>query len=137
MSHLIEVDTTKIVSLDLFESACESLGLELVRGQETFRSFRRERCSHAVRVPGDEKAYEIGLIETTTEGGEVGFALGYDHDMFGIPSNAPIREAAGRRCEKLIQAYVEKCVERVVRRKRARVRRSRPVPERLSLEIQA
>lgn len=82
MSHITTIDL-RITDLDSLEKACERLGLELVRGQKTFKWFGKfvgdsrppkemadqgytaekyGTCDHAVRVKGNGRAYEIGLV---------------------------------------------------------------------------
>ena len=43
--------------------ACERLGLELVRGQKTFRGYSIGTCEHAIRVKDGAGFYEIGLTK--------------------------------------------------------------------------
>jgi hypothetical protein len=62
MSHISTVDLM-IKDLESKAKACGKLGLELVRGQKTFRGYTQGRCDHAIRVIGQPQAYEIGLCK--------------------------------------------------------------------------
>lgn len=83
MSHVAAV-ALEIKDLDALEEACKAIGLELVRGQKTYRWYGKwvkdyhgddaaykhgikpedyGKCAHAVRVKGKPNAYEIGLVE--------------------------------------------------------------------------
>jgi hypothetical protein len=77
MSHLATVDI-EVRDLDALQEACQRVGVELVRDQKKFRNFagRMDDCLHAIRVPGDEKAYEMGLIKR--EDGRPGFDITTD-----------------------------------------------------------
>ena len=82
MSHVLLIDV-EVRDLDALEVAARRCGLELRRGQRTFRWYgtwlndfhgadaayrhgvRPEdygRCEHALVVPDDAKAYEIGVV---------------------------------------------------------------------------
>lgn len=82
MSHVADMNL-KIKNLDDLSRACQTLGLELVRDQKTYKWFGRwmndysgenaaynhgikpedyGKCDHAIRIPGDSKAYEIGVV---------------------------------------------------------------------------
>lgn len=81
MSHVSTLDVV-IDDLDALKKACELVGLEFVEGQRTFRWYGRwmndyaaddaaykngikpedyGKCEHAIRIPGNSKAYEIGV----------------------------------------------------------------------------
>jgi hypothetical protein len=103
MSHVATIEI-EVKDLDALQQACDRLGLELVRGQSTYRcwytttkaEFRDEvmkqrrwtveslvpagfaasdigRCEHAIRLPGDDDASEIGIVRRRD--GRPGFAL--------------------------------------------------------------
>lgn len=77
MSHVTLIDLL-VKDLDALDKACGRMGLELVRGQKTFKWFGRfmydspgikgvdpaeyGKCDHAIRVKGNKQAYEIGLV---------------------------------------------------------------------------
>ena len=106
-------------------AACR-LGLEFVEGQKTFRWFGNwmrdynssdaaylqgidpkeyGKCEHAIRVPNDSTAYEIGVCKNPK--GE-GYVLVYD--FFGSGRNIYER-CGGKGLEKLIQEYQVAVVE--------------------------
>lgn len=64
MSHIATVDV-EIKDLDALAKAAKACGLEFVTDAKTFRYYsgRRAPCSHALRVPGNDKAYEIGVVK--------------------------------------------------------------------------
>ena len=69
MSHIAKVDLeVRVSQLDCLEKAAKHLGVELVRDQKTFKHFagRTSSCTHAIRVPGNNKAYEVGVILSGT-----------------------------------------------------------------------
>ena len=77
MSHVTTIDL-QINDLDSLAKACARLGLELVRGQKTFRGYTTGRCEHAVRVKGESEAYEIGLVKRADK---KGYAIKWDCGM--------------------------------------------------------
>jgi hypothetical protein len=91
MSHVAKINL-QITNLDALANACGRLGLELVRGQKTYKwygvsvgDYRGKdavrapdgKCEHAIRVKGNPKAYEIGLVRRTD--GKAGYELVWDH----------------------------------------------------------
>lgn len=99
MSHVADVDLT-ILDLDALERACAELGLELVRGQHTYkwygtwvndysdperaaavRGFNPQdfgKCEHAIRRAGHKEGdYEIGLVARPD--GTPGYSVLYDN----------------------------------------------------------
>lgn len=114
MSHVATVDV-HITSLDELGKACKRLGLELVQGQQTYRWFGSSvgdyplpagfevsdlgKCEHAIRIPGDVRAYEIGVVKRRD--GKAGYCLHWDFWAGGKGMEA----VAGANCGKLKQAY--------------------------------
>lgn len=119
MSHVSYIETN-ITDLDALEEAAKACGLELVRGQTTMKWFGRwvndyhgadaayqhginpsdyGKCEHAIRVPGDEHAYEIGVLHKP----DGTYQLYYDHYGQGAKLSARI----GRHGERLNQQYVK------------------------------
>jgi hypothetical protein len=92
MSHVTAINLF-ITDLDSLAKACERLGLELVKGQKTFKWYGRfvgdspgipgmkasdyGKCEHAIRVKGNKVAYEIGLIKRRD--GKAGYELIWDN----------------------------------------------------------
>jgi len=60
MSHISKIEL-EVNDLRTLNRACRRLGLQLVKGQKTFKWFSRKAgdCDHAIRVP--EAEYEIGI----------------------------------------------------------------------------
>lgn len=91
MSHVSAIDVD-IQDLDALGAAAEHLGLELVLDQETYRWYGTHvgdwplpagftkadmgRCQHAIRIPGNSRAYEVGVVRRRD--GRPGFQLIYD-----------------------------------------------------------
>lgn len=131
MSHVVEVDIS-IQDLDALEEAAKMLGLELVRGQNTYRWFGRSvgdyalpagykvsdlgKCEHALRIPGDNKAYEIGVSKRRD--GKPGYSLVWDFFAGGYG----MEKKVGENCQKLEQAYTVALACRHYRRKGYSVR---------------
>ena len=75
MSHIAEVNLL-VQDLNALHRACQRL--ELVRGQQTCRWYGRSvgddpvpvgfakeelgTSEHAIRIPGNDRAYEIGIV---------------------------------------------------------------------------
>lgn len=121
MSHVATVDL-EIRDLDALASACRRLGLELMRGQTTYRwygmhvgdyplpvGFTAEElgtCEHAVRIAGDNvnregggAAYEIGVVRRRD--GRPGYQLLWDFWQGGNGLQAK----AGDDCNGLRREY--------------------------------
>ena len=118
MSHVATIDV-HITDLTALEQAAKRLGLELVRDQKTYRwwghsvgdyplpeGFGKDdlgKCEHAIRIPGDNRAYEVGVV--ARRDGKPGFTLMWDFYAGGYGLEAKVGEGA----KKLIQGYaVEK-----------------------------
>src|SRR4051812_32472193 len=114
MSHVATVDV-EIKDLDALDAACKKLGLELVRGQTTFRWYGQHvgdyplpagftgadlgTCEHAVRVPGRADAYEIGVVRRRD--GRSGWSLMWDFYAGGYG----LMERVGENCQSLRREY--------------------------------
>lgn len=86
MSHVTTIELS-IEDLDALKDACKMLGLEFVVGQKTFKWFGQHvgdyplpagfsrqdmgKCDHAIRIPGNSHAYEIGVARARTGNGYV------------------------------------------------------------------
>lgn len=83
MSH-VAIMSTVVTNLDALEKAATACGLVFVRGKKTFKWFGRwmndysaqdaaykhgikpedyGKCDHAIEVPGNSKAYSIGVVK--------------------------------------------------------------------------
>lgn len=114
MSHVATVDVD-VRDLDALARACNDLGLEFVRGQTTYRWFGEQvgdyplpagfteeelgRCEHAIRIPGSDDAYEIGVV--TRRDGRPGYQLLWDFWGGGNGMEAKV----GQDCRMLRQRY--------------------------------
>lgn len=113
-SHVVKVNV-EINDLNALAQAAQDCGLEFVEGQQTFRWYGRHvgdyalpegftardmgKCEHALRVPGDHRAYEIGIARNPVA---AGFTLLFDfwagghglmkkvHDTNGAEGNADL-----------------------------------------------
>ncbi len=65
MSHISTIEVT-ITDLGAFEAACQECGVQLLRDQKRFRNYggRNTPCEMAVVLPGNERAYELGLVRS-------------------------------------------------------------------------
>lgn len=114
MSHIGDMEV-HIKDLAALEAAASRLGLELVKGQTAYKWYGRSvgdyplpagfaaedlgKCEHALRIPGDNKAYEIGVVKRRD--GKPGFQLLWDFWQGGFGLTAKIGETGGL----LKQAY--------------------------------
>jgi hypothetical protein len=61
MSHISKIEL-EVKDLGILSQACRKLGLEFIKGQQSFRWYQQQsRCDHAIKVPGAD--YEIGVIK--------------------------------------------------------------------------
>lgn len=105
----------EINDLDCLEKAVQQLGLELVRGQTHYKWFGRSvgdypmpvgfkasdlgKCEHAIRIPGNSNAYEIGVVKR--KDGRPGYQLLWDFWQGGYG----MQEKVGTNGDKLKQHY--------------------------------
>jgi hypothetical protein len=77
-SHVATIKL-EVRDLDSLEAACKTLGVELRRGQNTYRWYGLSvgdtplpeglteqdlgKCDHAIALPNNSKAYEIGVLQ--------------------------------------------------------------------------
>jgi hypothetical protein len=60
MSHISKIEL-QVTDLAVLSQACQRLGLELVRGKQSFKWYGKDGvCNHAIRIPNAE--YEIGVV---------------------------------------------------------------------------
>lgn len=114
MSHVATVDL-EIRDLGALGEAAKRCGLELKRGQTSYRWYGRSvgdyaipegftadelgKCEHALCVPGNDRAYEIGVVKRRD--GRPGYVLQWDFYAGGYG----LQDLAGENCNKLRQAY--------------------------------
>jgi hypothetical protein len=115
MSHTVEIKDLLIRDLPALSRAAQRLGLELVPNQTTYRWYGRSvgdhplpegftkeemgQCEHAIRIPNNPHAYEIGIV--TRRDGQPGYALHWDFWNGGYG----LAERIGEEGERLRQAY--------------------------------
>lgn len=101
MSHVATIDL-QVKDLAALKAACAKLGLELVEGQKTHKWYGRwvndysaqdaayrngidpkdyGKCEHAIRIPGNASAYEIGVVADKAHPGS--YRLIWDNFMGG------------------------------------------------------
>ena len=114
MSHIAQVNIL-VQDLNALARACRRLGLEFVAHQTTYRWYGRTsdntalptgftneelgHCEHAIRIPGNTQAYELGVV--TRRDGKAGYALLWDSWNGGYG----LTERVGEKAEKLQQLY--------------------------------
>lgn len=114
MSHIAEVNLL-VQDLNALQRACQRLGLELVRHQQSYRWYGRSvgdyplptgftkdelgTCEHAIRIPGNTQAYEIGIV--TRRDGKPGYTLLWDFYNGGYG----LVDRVGENAERLQQLY--------------------------------
>ena len=121
MSHVARIDL-EINDLEALAVAAKQLGLEFVRGQETYRWYGRSvgdyalpvgfkagdlgKCQHVLRIPGSAGAFEIGITKRR-DGGQ-GYCLLWDFWNGGRAwgaSGPGMQEKVGENGERLKQEY--------------------------------
>ena len=105
MSHISKIEL-EVKDLGTLGQACRRLGLELLKGQKTFRWYGQEdgKCDHAIKVPG--AIYEIGVIKAAS-------ALELQCDYY----DPAIGKAIGQTGGILKQAYAVERTKAEARRK--------------------
>ena len=114
MSHVATVDV-EINDLEALGEAAKVLGLDLMRGQKSYRWYGHHvgdypvpagfdvadlgKCEHALRVKGDGRAYEVGVVKRRD--GKPGYSLMWDFWSGGYGLEAKV----GKDCSKLRQEY--------------------------------
>jgi len=127
MSHVSVVEL-EVKDLAALKEACEAIGLEFVEGQTSFKwygrwmndydahdaAYRRGidpknygRCKHAIRIPGDSKAYEVGVVAKQDGSG---YELCWDSWSGGFGLQAYV----GKDCENLKHEYAKVTVKKSV-----------------------
>jgi hypothetical protein len=132
MSHVTTVNL-EVKDLESLKTAAKMLGLEFVENQKTFRwyghhvgdypmpkGFKAEdmgRCEHALRIPGNKQAYEVGVVRRRD--GKAGYALMWDFWAGGHG----LQNAIGNDGNRLKQSYAEAVASKKIRAKRFRFER--------------
>jgi hypothetical protein len=132
VSHVTQIDLD-VKDLDALAVACEELGLELRRGQTTYKWWGKHvgdfpvpqgftvddlgKCDHAISVKGNPKAYEVGLVKRRD--GRPGYTLLYDFWAGGCG----LMEKVGEECKALRQRYSVVVAEKAARKQGFRTQR--------------
>jgi hypothetical protein len=145
MSHVAEMEC-EINDLEALSDACKELGLELRLGQKTYKWYGRSvgdyplpegmtaqdlgKCDHAICIPGNPGAYEIGVIKKKT--GE-SYSLVWDFwaGGFGL-----VEKVGDQQATKLQDEYLAAVTTRHERRRGRQVRRSLTPQGAILLEVQ-
>ncbi|MBI4472202.1 MAG: DUF2997 domain-containing protein [Acidobacteria bacterium] len=123
MSHVVSVKVV-IRDLNALEMAAKRCGLELHRGQRSYRWFGRwvgdytlpqgfkpeqlGKCDHALTIPGNPQAYEVGVVQNA----DGTCTLLYDFWAGGYGLEAAIGKTAKKLTDEYSWAVVEsKCTE--------------------------
>lgn len=100
MSHVATIEVIiKDQELEALGAAVKELGLELVRDQKTFKSYQSGlMCDHAIRVPGNPDAYEIGVVKRDD-------GKGYELKWDTYGGGRYLLEKVGTGAQKIKQGY--------------------------------
>lgn len=130
MSHVATIDL-HIKDLEALKLACREIGLEFKEGQKTYRWYGRHvgdyalpegttandlgKCSHAISVAGNARAYEVGVCERTD--GKPGYRLLWDFYLGGFG----LEKIVGRNAGLLKQQYAAQVAMKQLRKQGMRV----------------
>ena len=130
MSHVATIELT-IKDLDALATAAKKLGLELRRGQTSYRWWGKSvgdfplpagftadelgQCEHALSIPGNDQAYEIGVVRRRDQ--KPGWTLLWDFYAGGKGLEAVVGVGA----TKLKQRYAAEVATKQARRQGFRV----------------
>lgn len=125
MSHIATIEL-KVKDLVALKTAAKSLGLEFKEGQRTYRwygtsvgdyplpeGFSKDdlgKCDHVISVPGNDRAYEIGVVKSKTSPAEWVLLWDFWQGGFGL------QEKVGENANKLKQAYAVEAAKRAAQR---------------------
>ena len=103
MSHVAKIPQVKVTDLDALDRAASDLGLTLMRGQRTYKTYSTQKCDHAITNRLDKQMYELGvvkegdhfnLMQDTFMGGKGMVALMGGHDAPKLQQAYAIQVAA-------------------------------------------
>jgi hypothetical protein len=133
VSHVATVDL-HIKDLDSLKAACKAMGLEFREGQKTYKWYGHSvgdyplpegfkanelgQCEHAIGIPGNKRAYEIGVVRRRD--GKPGYMLMWDFWNGGYG----LQEVVGQDCKKLRQQYATQVSIKQVRKQGFRVQQT-------------
>lgn len=130
MSHVSEI-SIEIKDLNALEEACKDLGLELARGQKTYKWFGRSvgdyptpagvktsdlgKCDHAIRIPGNKTSYEIGVVRSKVDAKAYNLLWDFWAGGYGM------QEKVGKDATKLIDHYGAQVAKKQLKRQGYRI----------------
>lgn len=133
MSHVAEINF-ECKDLEALDEACKVLGLALIMDQKTYKwygisvgdypiptGFTAEdlgKCDHAITIPGNKTAYEIGVVHRRD--GQEGYHLLWD---FWAGGYGMAEKVGGNQATKLQDEYLAAVTVRHMRRKGRQVQR--------------
>lgn len=132
MSHVSAIKL-RIKALDALRQSANELGMEMVEVDrfkwygthvgdyplpEGFTKEEMGRCVYALRIKGNDKAYEVGVVKSKVHQGEYELMWDFWQDGFGL------KEAIGEDGNKLKQKYSEIVATKQLRKMGLRVTRS-------------
>lgn len=113
MSHVTTIDI-QVKDLECLKTACTNLGLEFREGQKSYKWYGRHvgdyplpegfthkdlgKCDHAIGVPGNSRAYEIGVVK---KGDSYTMLWDFWQGGFGL------QEKVGDGCGELVDQYAQ------------------------------
>lgn len=133
MSHIATV-ALEIKDLDALRAAVAAAGLEWREGQRHHRWYGRRmddqrdlagvtsalgECEHAIGIPGDQTAYEVGVVRKT-DGTYTLASDSFDGRLFRL---------TGENCCRLVQAYVREVATRTLARSGYTAQGARMLPD--------
>jgi hypothetical protein len=132
MSHVVTCEL-EIKDLEALKSAAKMLGMEFVEGQTTYnwyghhvgdwplpKGFTKNdmgKCDHALRIPNNSKAYEVGVAKRRDN--RPGYTLLYDFWSGGYG----LMDKIGKDGNKLKQAYAESVACKSLKKKGFKIQR--------------
>jgi hypothetical protein len=115
MSHVAIVDV-EIKDLAALARACTNLGLQFNEGQKTYKWYGRSvgdyplpdgfkasdlgKCNHAISVPGNKQAYEVGICKNPNGKGYIPL---WDFYAGGFG----LQKLVGHNCDTLVHEYAK------------------------------
>lgn len=105
MSHITKINV-KIKDLDSLKKAAARCGLQMIEHQKSFRHYngRVEACAHAIVVPDNLKAYQVGVIWNEEE-------KSYDLATDFYAGGYGLTEKIGKDFSTLRSAYALECAK--------------------------
>jgi hypothetical protein len=98
MSHVARVEL-EVKDLAALKAAAKAAGLEWKEGQQHFKWYGgNNRCEHAIGVPNNDQAYEIGVCKNPQGPGHM-LVWDFWNGGFGL------QKLAGNNCSNIVKGY--------------------------------